>query len=341
MHGFFSIPAVKKILIIQTAFIGDVILATPVAEKLHNVFPDAGIDFLLRKGNENLLLNHPFLNEIIVWDKKHNKYRNLFGILRLIRNANYDLVVNLHRFGSSGIVTAFSKAKRTIGFDKNPFSVFFSKRVKHNIGKENYQYHEIDRNLSLVAEYGNIGRIMPRLYPSAKDYFKTETGKDNEYICIAPASVWFTKQYPKDKWIEFIRSIQESLHIYFIGSVTDKELCEEIIKESGHQFSENFAGKLSLLETAALMKNAKMNFVNDSAPVHIASAMNAPVAAIFCSTIPEFGFSPLSEKSTLVQTGESLECRPCGLHGLKYCPENHFKCAYTIEKENLLQTIDN
>jgi len=331
----------KKILIIQTAFIGDVILATPVAEKLHRVFPEAGIDFLLRKGNEELFNGHPFINNVIIWDKKDNKYKNILKIIRRVRSNHYDLVVNLHRFGFSGIVTALSKAKRTIGFNKNPFSYFFSKRVKHLIGKENFQNHEIDRNLSLIAGYGDQSRIMPRLYPTAKDYQKVEILSNKEYICIAPASVWFTKQYPKEKWIELVKSIEDNLHICLIGSETDKILCHEIIGESGHRCIDNMAGELNLLETAALIKNAKMNFVNDSAPMHIASAMNAPVSAVYCSTIPEFGFGPLSEKSNVIQTDEYLECRPCGLHGLTSCPENHFECAYTIRTESLLKTIKN
>lgn len=74
-----------------------------------------------------------------------------------------------------------------------------------------------------------------------------------------------------------------------------------------------------------------MNYVNDSAPMHLCSAVNAPVTAIYCSTIPEFGFGPLSDNSHILQTKEKLSCRPCGLHGFKSCPEKHFKCAWGIE----------
>ena len=84
------------------------------------------------------------------------------------------------------------------------------------------------------------------------------------------------------------------------------------------------------------MTNATMNYVNDSAPMHMASAMNAPTTAIFCSTIPDFGFGPLSDQARIVETDENLECRPCGLHGFKKCPEGHFKCANTIDTESLL-----
>jgi len=331
----------KKILIIQTTFIGDVILATPVAEKLHRLFPEAAIDFLLRKGNEELFENHPFLHEVICWDKKNNKIKNLFRILKKIRQTRYDLIVTLHRFSSSGFITAFSKASRTIGFDKNPFSIFFSRRVKHIIGRKDLFMHEIDRNLSLIAEFGDQQRTMPRLYPQEKDFLKIKNFIQKDYICIAPASVWFTKQFPKEKWIEFIKKIKTPLAIYLIGGGKDKELCSEIISQSGNQFSVNFAGELRLLETAALMKNAKMNFVNDSSPMHIASAMNADVTAVFCSTIPAFGFGPLSVNSFVIETEKVMKCKPCGIHGLKSCPENHFECAYTIDTDKILRTITN
>ena len=93
----------------------------------------------------------------------------------------------------------------------------------------------------------------------------------------------------------------------------------------------NLSGLLSFLESAALMETAKMNYVNDSAPLHIASAMNAPVTTYFCSTVPSFGFGPLSDNKTIVEVKEKLDCRPCGLHGKKECPEKHFNCGFKIE----------
>ena len=102
--------AFRQILIIQTAFIGDVILATGLLEKLHHQFPDADIDFLVRKGNESLMNGHPFVRETLVWDKKGGKYSNLFKLIGKIRATPYDLVVNVQRFANSGLITALSKA---------------------------------------------------------------------------------------------------------------------------------------------------------------------------------------------------------------------------------------
>jgi len=209
--------------------------------------------------------------------------------------------------------------------------------VKHKI-KEGAA-HETDRNLGLIEHMLDNPDNKPRLYPSVHDDALTSQYKSHRYICVAPASLWFTKQYPIDKWIDFVKQLPDELYVYFLGSDADRDLCTEIIRDSGHQNSLNMAGKLKLLETTSLMRDAAMNFVNDSAPMHLASSVDAPVTAIFCSTVLEFGFGPLSNDSAVVETDESLKCRPCGLHGKKACPEKHFDCAFTIKTEHLLNRI--
>lgn len=325
--------AMKKILIIQTAFIGDVILATPLIEKLKRFYPESEIDFLLRKGNEGLLRDHPKLNKLLIWNKKKSKYNSLARLSREIRRGKYDVLINLQRFASSGLLTTSSKAKVKIGFSKNPFSFAYTHKFPHVI---DHKMHEVDRNLSLIEELTDASFQRPKLYPSEADYDKVSQYQSAPYFCIAPASVWFTKQYPAEKWVELIDRMHPDRKIYLIGAPADIDLCASIKKETIHSNVQILAGELSLLQSAALMEKAKMNYVNDSAPLHIASAMNANVTAIYCSTIPEFGFGPLSDVSHIVETREKLECRPCGLHGKKACPEGHFKCAYTIDVNQIL-----
>lgn len=327
----------KKILIIQTASIGDVILVTPVLENLHRRYPEARIDLLLKKGTESLFIAHPFLGKLYVWDKSQHKFRNLYTILKEVQPERYDLLVNAQRFFLTGFLSVFSRARKTVGFNKNPCSLLFSRRVKHSIHEG--KLHETERNLLLIAHLVDKAEIRPVLYPSPRDDARTSQYKTTGYICVAPASLWFTKQYPEGKWVELIAKLPEDIHVYFVGSPDDRALCDRIIQESAHPNCLNLAGKMKLLETASLMRDARMNYVNDSAPMHLASSVNAPVTAIFCSTIPGFGFGPLSEDSEVVQTTEELDCRPCGLHGLRECPEKHFDCARTIRVESLLQRL--
>ena len=330
---------VQQFLIIQTAFIGDVVLATGIIEKLYQHYPGAKIDFMLRKGNEGLLINHPHLRRLIIWDKKKNKLLNLFRILQQVRKTRYDKVINVQRFAATGMLTAFSGAKETIGFDKNPFAFVFTKKVRHIVGDQGKVRHEIERNNDLVAEFTDQLPQRPKLYPPDTDFNLVKEFKTGPYITISPASVWFTKQYPKEKWVSLINKMPAQYSIYLLGGPGDHLLAEDIKKSTERSPLVNLCGKLNFLQSAALMKDAVMNYVNDSAPMHFASAMNAPVTAIYCSTLPLFGFGPLSDKSYVVEIAEPLYCRPCGLHGRAACPESHFFCAYKIKDEQLLETI--
>ena len=332
-------PVIKsyelKFLVIQTAFIGDVVLATGLLEKLHAWYPEAEIDFLVRKGNEGLVRDHPWLHEVLIWNKKEGKLKHLWKLIRLVRSRQYDKVINIQRFAATGILTAFSRAGETIGFDKNPLSFLFSRKIPHIISTSEWPKHEIERNNDLIAAFTDEHAVRPVLYPSAKDREKVAVFQTAPYICISPASVWFTKQYPVEKWISFIKRLPASLRVYLLGGLGDKSLCDTIIAGAGNPAVTNLAGQLDFLQSAALMKGALMNYVNDSAPMHFASAVNAPVAAIYCSTLPSFGFGPLSDKRFVIEIEEKLYCRPCGLHGHKACPQGHFRCALDIRDEQL------
>lgn len=316
----------ERILIIQTAFLGDVILATPVISEMKRLYPAAQIDVLVKKGNEGLLFGNPNIASVHTFNKKSGKWKEMRRLIRLFRKEEYDLILNLHRFTSSGLITILSKAKQTIGFSKNPLSRFYSKRFPHEIGSGT---HEVERNLSLIAQFGARTLVRPELFPSEADYQAVRNLTADSYICIAPASVWFTKQVPAYKWIELINAL-ENLQIYLVGGPEDYELCEQILSKSQHERVSNLAGKLSLLQSAALFAKAKRVYANDSGPLHIASSVNAPTTAFFCSTVTRFGFGPLADDKEVIEVN-GLACRPCGLHGHTLCPKGHFDCANKLD----------
>lgn len=327
----------RRILVIQTAFIGDVILATALLENLHQGLPDAQIDFLVRKGNEGLFDNHPYLSNVLIWKKKEGKFKSLWQLLKQIRQTEYDWVINLQRFAGTGMLTAFSKAPKTTGFDKNPLSFLFTNKFPHKI--EN-GVHEVARNYELVKNEISGAHLKPRLYPASGDYDFVKPYQSKPYLCVAPASVWFTKQYPADGWIRLINQLTGQYQVLLLGGPGDHDLADTIQNQvSSKENVQNLCGKLSFLQSAALMQSSVMNFVNDSAPMHISSAVNASVTAVYCSTVPEFGFGPLSDDAHIVEVLEKLTCRPCGLHGHKTCPEGHFKCAVDIKTEQFLEVL--
>ena len=340
------------ILLIQTAFIGDVILATALVEYLAQHEPATPVDVLVRRGNEDLLQGHPHIRRVLVWDKKYRKYAALWQLLQQVRADGYGRVVTLQRFASTGFLTAFSGAPERVGFAENPFSRWFTRRVPHIIGNGT---HEVQRNLALVAPSrstnprhqrrgprpADLPRLAPRLYPTPADEAAAAPyAAPGPYICLAPTSVWFTKQYPESKWLELLAALPPGLRVYLLGGPPDVLACDRLAVNSGRPNVVSLAGQLGLLASAALMRGARMNYVNDSAPLHLCSAVGAPVVAVFCSTVPDFGFGPLGPAATVVETEERLDCRPCGLHGHAACPLGHFRCAYGIEVEQLLETMN-
>lgn len=310
----------QRVLVLQPAFIGDAILSTGLVETLC----DGGytVDLLVRAGNEGLFAEHPRLRRLLVWEKRISKYRNWLRLLDQIRAERYDIVVNTHRFAMPGLWTALSGAPQRFGFRQNPLAFACTHLADHTLGDGSM---EVERNLRLISPLNLPGQLAPKLYPRAADYARVDSVAQ-PYVTVAPASVWFTKRYPAGRWASLIGKIPTHVGVHLIGSAKDVALCENIALASGRTCVVQ-AGRLPLLASAALMSRAAMNYVNDSSPLHLASAMNAPVTAFFLSTAPVLGFGPLSDVSILREPIHKLACRPCGPTGKRACPLGHFKCS--------------
>ncbi|HXH74023.1 MAG TPA: glycosyltransferase family 9 protein [Bacteriovoracaceae bacterium] len=337
----------KTILIIQTAFIGDTILASHFARAVKELYPNSKIHFFLRKGNESVIQGLPTIEKTWVWDKQGGKVLNLKRLISELREIKFDMVFNLHRHFNSGLVSSMMHSKVKVGFRQNPLSYFYTHKVEHVIphrpsDNELVPMHEIERNVQLLQAIepnfkSNFKR--PELPLQPKHFEKVAPYTNGNYFVIAPASVWFTKAWSEHKFRELTMELTRRGKVYFIGAPSDKELCDRIRADLPN--TENLCGPLNLLDSAALMQSAKRVFVNDSAPLHLASCVNAKTTAVFCSTVPAFGYTPLADDSVVIDVGNTLDCRPCGLHGHKACPLGHYKCAEDIQIEWLVKTITN
>lgn len=339
----------KTILIIQTAFIGDTILASHFARAVKDQYPHSKIHFFLRKGNESVIQGLPSIEKTWVWDKQGGKTRNLKRLISELRQIKFDLVFNLHRHFNSGLVCALIKSPVKVGFRQNPLSLFYTHKVDHlipHVPKDNEKgtWHEVQRNMQLLVALDPTLVIehdqklyKPELPLQQKNLDKVAGLAQGNFFVVAPASVWFTKAWSEHKFRALTLELSRQGKVYLIGAQSDRELCERIGLNIAN--TEVLCGSLNLLDSAALMKNAIRVFVNDSAPLHLASAVNAKTTAIFCSTVPAFGYTPLSDDSVVIDVGNALNCRPCGLHGHQKCPLGHFKCGEDIEVSRVLATI--
>jgi heptosyltransferase-2 len=157
-----------------SAFIGDVVLSTALIESLHAKYPTATIDIVVRKGNEALFAQHPYISNVIIWDKQQGKYANWLKVLKQLRAQQYDVLINVQRYAATGLWTAFSKAMVTIGFDKNPFSFLFTHKVKHEAIQTGL--HEIQKNHALIQFLDeDIPLCNPKLYPAPSDLEKVKS----------------------------------------------------------------------------------------------------------------------------------------------------------------------
>jgi heptosyltransferase-2 len=210
------------------------------------------------------------------------------------------------------------------------------------------ELHEIERNLTLLRAMGIAysQRELPSLYPSAQDrqrvdklLFESEVGRPDNLVAIAPGTIWNTKRWLKERYASLaVRLDDEGFEVVLIGGREDAALCDEIQKLSGSSRVYKTAGKLTLLQSAELIRRCKVLITNDSAPMHIGVAMETPVVAIFGATVPAFGFGPVGRFDAVVET-RGLKCRPCSIHGGNKCPIKTFDCMNDITYERVFETV--
>lgn len=332
-----------KILIIQTAFLGDVVLSTPLIKAVKKNYPNSKIFFLLIPQTKELLQNNPHLNGIIVYDKKDKErgISSFIALARRIRASGFDMALIPHRSFRSALLAYLAGIPQRVGFDKSSGAFLFTKRIKYTQNQP-----EVKRNLSLLeTDIPLENDCLPELFPSEDDFkyieelFKNRgIKKEDKIVGIAPGSVWNTKRWLPERFGEVAEALIEKLgaKVIFIGGKEDEKLCLEIASNMKSKPLIT-AGKASSLQSSVLISRCRVILSNDTAPMHMAVAMRIPVVAIFGSTVPEFGFAPTGKNDLVIQ--KEIYCRPCGIHGRKKCPEKHFRCMKEITTEEVFEAV--
>jgi len=332
-----------KILILQTAFLGDVVLTLPLVQVLHRRFPDAQIDFLTTPKGAEVLRNHPAIHSIIEYDKRGSQrgVGAMISLARRLRGERYDVALVPHRSLRTALIIALSRIPKRVGFNTSAGAILFSTRIKYR--KDS---HEVERNLSFlkVFDVEHREREYPALYPApadaaAVDAFLNENDikPDEKIVAIAPGSVWNTKRWLPERFAEVARKLSAGgVKVVLVGGKEDADLCSEIAGGPERKGIIVAAGTFTILQSAELLERCSAIVTNDTAPMHLAVAMGTPVVAIFGATVPSFGFGPYNEQDVVVQT-EGLPCRPCSIHGGDRCPIGTFVCMKNIEAETVYQ----
>ena len=335
----------NRILVFQTAFLGDVILTLPLVQVLHKNFPDVQIDFLTTPRAAEILRNHPAIHAVIEYDKRGGQrgVRGLMTISRLLRSRRYDVALVPHRSLRSAVIVAMSGIPIRAGFNTSTGRLFFTEIIDYK-----KSLHEVERNLAFlkVFDISVSEKEFPSLYPSKEDSAvvdkflgDSKVSHGEKMIAIAPGSVWNTKRWLPERFSDLAKKIsQTGMNVVLVGGKEDERLCGDIEKEVKNPKVISAAGKLSVVQSAELMRRCKVLVTNDSAPLHMAVAMRTPVVAIFGATVPSFGFAPYGDHDVVVET-MGLECRPCSIHGGAQCPIGTFECMVKISAESVFEKV--
>lgn len=325
-----------RILIIHTAFIGDIVLSTPLIKKLKEIYPNSDITYVTTPVGASILRNNPNISEIIEYDKrgKHKGVKGIYQLGKRLKYENFNLVITPHRYIRSSILSWMTGSPVRKGYKNAAASFLFTEKIPYDRNK-----HEVEKLLSFVSGKEEK-RYEIELYPNEQDIKKVDEMlkkyKGKKLILLAPGSKWFTKKWPIEYFNEVIGQVmnREDIITGIIGGADEMAL--KIV--SGGNIVD-FRGKTTLLELAELIKRSELVVTNDSSPIHIASAWkNVKILAIFGPTVKELGFFPWSENSKVFQI-KSLTCRPCSLHGGDKCPQRHFKCMLDIKPKMILDEI--
>jgi len=327
-------------LVIQTSFLGDVVLTTPLIAELAS---RGSVDVLVTPRGADLLANNPHIARLVVFDKR-GAQRGLAGVVsaaRAARPASPDSVAYCAQ-GSvrTALVALLGGYRERIGFDTSAGRWLYTRRVPYLRDR-----HHAERllRLALGPEVSiPTQHVRPRLFPGSAEKeavdvaLSTAGYAQGPLIALAPGSVWATKRWPY--YPALARLLAERGRIVVIGSADDHDLARSIVEATGGSTIDT-TGTLSLLASAELLSRCDLLVTNDSAPQHLASAMGTPTLAIFGPTVPEFGFGPLAPFAR-VEGHESMACRPCHPHGPPVCPLGHWRCMRELDAGRVYASAD-
>ena len=310
-----------SVIVIQTAFLGDVVLTTPLLGALAAEF--GPVDVVTTPGAAALLETHPAVPRVIRHDK-HGSARGIRGVLELsaaIRAGGYTRAYLPHQSWRSGLAAMLAGVPERIGFADAPARLSYTHRMVRPVER-----HETERLLALI---GATGTAQPTLGLTSADHGAAiawlEThGVTSPFVALAPGSIWGTKRW--GKYPELAAAITQDVVV--VGGPEDAALAEAIVATTPR--ARSAVGQLPLRGSAALVARAAALVTNDSLPLHMAQATGTPTVAIFGPTVPAFGYGPQGPRDRVVElTG--LECRPCSRHGPMHCPLGHHRCMVDLE----------
>lgn len=330
---------INKILIIRFSSIGDIVLTSALLRVLRKAYPECRIDFLIKTEYADLVRFNRHLSNVL--ELKVGTRAELAAIKQKIKMERYELLLDLHNSLRSRYLRYFSGAGMTRVVNKRAIARFMLVKFKKNY------YHGVvpvaERYLETVSSFGlrddgegpevfvpeeTLTRIRSGLTKFQLDRYRAVIG-------LVPGARHQTKRWLPERFVEVGTHMAgvENAKVFVFGGKEEADYCGDIAQminaNCGSSAAESFAGKVSLLETAAMFDHCSLVVTNDTGLMHLAAARKRKLVAIFGSTVKEFGFVPVGVPNAVIER-PSLACRPCSAIGAALCPQEHFHCMKQI-----------
>jgi heptosyltransferase-2 len=332
----------RRILIIRTSSLGDIILTTPVLRLLRQYCPEARIEFLVKAEYQDVLREHPCIDRLWLLDTR----QSLRHLLRQLRQTRYDLVLDLHRTLRSRLLYLGVLSRRRLAYGKRTFQRALLVHLKWNTLGTKTPVPEL-----YAAPLRKLGMTAPLAGPDM--YLDTESQEairkdlaqafavqpERPLLAVAPGARWLTKRWPVERFAQVAQELaaRHDAGVVILGDAYDAPMAAAL----GRRLSVpvlNRVGHLSLMQTAALLQRAHLLLSNDSGLMHMATALQVPVVAVFGPTVPEFGFYPFQAQAQVLS--HPAPCRPCSTKGSNRCPRGHHHCMQGVSSVQVFDAAD-
>lgn len=335
----------KRILIVRTDRIGDVLLSTPVIKAMRDEYPDACIAMMVSPYSKEIVEGNPYLDEVIVYDKeaKHKSWASSMEFAKYLKTKKFDLALVLHPNNRVHLITYFAGIKRRVGYNRK-LGFLLTDRIKHT--KQLGEKHELEYNLDLVRYLGIIPKEQSLFMPIKKeseDWAEVVLRQEgisasDKILAIHPGASCPSKIWPQLRFAQVADKLAD-LHgfkIIIVSGPKDIRMAEDVLSNMRHA-AFNLAGKTSVSQLASVLRRCNLFISNDSGPVHVASALGTPVISLFGRAqrgLSPVRWGPIGLKDRILH--KEVGCIECFAHKCK----KEFACLKAITVDDVVKAAE-
>jgi len=331
----------KRILVIRTDRIGDVLLSTPAIKALRKHFPQSYIAAVVRPYARDIVLGSPYLDEVIIYDK-YGAQKNFFSSVKFawaLRKKRFDLALILHPTNRAHLVTFLAGIKKRVGFDRK-MAFLLTDKIEHQ--KQQGRKHELEYTLDIIRflgiEPGNKDLFMPirkRSEAHIEEFLSKQGAKNTDrFVALHPGASCPSKLWPKERFAQVADKLSEEFGVkmVIVSGPNDLEISRGLLSLLDCP-NIDASGQTTISELASLLRRCCLFISNDSGPVHIASALEVPVVAIFGRAQPGLSprrWGPTGKNDIILH--KDVGCKECLAHNC----QKQFACLKAISVDEVL-----